>query len=136
MPGHAVGGAQVREHSIHRVAVRNAPVRRPEREAVVEGVRILVLELYRPGRPAVLCLVDAKIGWSLSNGHQIGDGSAEGLDIAELQQFGAWHYTGVPRLSAVSGDSERAGATACPDHLRVHRPDRDQSVGGAAVLRS
>src|SRR5437588_852876 len=45
LPGHSVGGAQVREHSIHRVAVRDASQRRPEREAVVEGTRILVHEL-------------------------------------------------------------------------------------------
>src|SRR6266571_1312139 len=116
----------------------NAAVRRPEREAVVEGIRILVLELYRPGSTTVFRLVDAKICWvpRSSNGEQIGDASAEGLHIAELQQFGAWHYAGSPRLSAVGRDSERAGATGCPDHLRVHRPDRDQTVGGAAVLRS
>jgi hypothetical protein len=41
----------------------DAAMRRPEREAIVEGTRILVLELYRPGSPAVLGLVDAKICW-------------------------------------------------------------------------
>ena len=136
LPGHSVGGAKIREHSIHRVAVRNAPVRRPEREAVVEASRVLVLELYRPCGTAVQCLVDAKICRVVSNRHQIGNTGAESLHIAELQRFGAWHYTGSPRLSAVGGDGERAVATGCPDHLRVHRPDRDQTVGGAAVLRS
>ena len=138
LPGRSVGGAQIREHSIHRVAVCNAPLRRPEREAVVESIRILVLELNRPGRAAVLCLVDAKVRWisGRSYGHQIGDVGAEGLHIAELQRFGARHDAGFPRLSAVSGDGERASATGRPDHARVHRPDRDQTVGSAAVLRS
>jgi hypothetical protein len=118
--------------------VCNAAVRRPEGEAVVEGIRILVLELYRPGGPAVFRLVDAKICWvhGSSNGHQVSDASAESLHIAELQCFGARHYTGSPGLSTVGGNGEGAGATTCPDHLRVHRPDRDQPVGGAAVLRS
>ena len=66
---------------------------------------------------------------------QISDAGAEGLHIAELQHFGAWNYTGSPRLSAVSGNGESTGATGCPDHLWIHRPDGDQTVGGAAVLR-
>ena len=42
LPGCSVGCAQVWEHSIHRIAVCNAAVRRPEGKAVVEGIRILV----------------------------------------------------------------------------------------------
>ena len=138
LPRRSVGSAQVREHSIYRVAVCNAPIRRPEREAVVESVRILIFELNRPGRPAVLSLVDTKICWipGCSYRHQISNARAEGLDIAELQCFSTRHDAGCPRLSTVSGDGERAGATACPNHLRVYWPHRDQAVGGAAILRS
>src|SRR5206468_12640897 len=96
----------------------NAAVRRPEREAVVEGIRILVLELYRPGSPAVFRLVDAKVCWvpRSSNGQQIGHAGAEGLYISELQQFGPWHHADSPRLSSVGGNSKGTGATGCPDH--------------------
>src|SRR5437764_13671104 len=138
LPGRSVGCAYVREHSIHRVAVCDAPVRRPEGEAVIEGIRIVVLELHCPSHTAVLGLVDAKIRWVArsSNRHQVSDASAEGLHIAELQCFGAWNYTSSPGLSAVSGNGESAGATGCPDHFWIHWPDRDQTVGGAAVLPS
>ena len=116
----------------------NPPLRRPKREAVVESTRILIFKLNRPGRASVLCLVDAKLSWipGRSYGQQIGDVGTKGLHIAKLQRFGARHDSGSPRLTAVSGDGERAGATARPDHSRVHRPNRDQTVGGAAVLRS
>src|SRR5213596_1814188 len=103
--------------------MRNAAQRSPEREAVVESIRILVLELYRPCSSAIDCFVNAKICCVRSNGHQIRDISAESLHIAELQRFGARDHIGCPRLSTVSGDGERAIATACPDHLRVYRPD-------------
>src|SRR5437868_10765378 len=107
----------------------NAPQPRPEREAVVESVRILVLELYRPGSPAVHRLVNAKICWipRSSNGQQIGDASAEGLHIAELQQFGPWHHAGSPRLSAVGGNSEGTGATGCPNHRSEEHTSELQS---------
>src|SRR5207253_3831359 len=93
-------------------------------------------KLHRPRSPAVRRLIDAKICWICSNRHQISNTGAESLHIAELQRFGAWHYTSVPSVSAVGRDGERTVAAARPDHLRVHRPDRDQTVGGAAVLRS
>ena len=109
-------------------------MRRPERESVIEGKRILILELNCPGRPTVQCFVDAKICGIRSNGHQISNTRAESLYIAELQCFGAWNYTGIPRLSAISGDGKCTGATGCPDHLRIHRPHRDQAISGAAVL--
>ena len=116
--------------------MRNAPIRRPEREAVVERIRILILELDRPSGPTIRRLVDAKICWVRSNRHQISNTGAEGLHIPELQRFGTWHDTGVPRLSAVGRNGEGTVAAAGPDHLRVHRPDRDQAAGGAAVLWS
>ena len=71
-----------------------------------------------------------------SNRHQISNIGAEGLHIPELQRFGARHDTGSPRLSAVSGDGECASTTGRPDHSWVHRPHRDQTIRGAAVLRS
>src|SRR6266498_5892841 len=116
----------------------NPLVRRPKREAVVESIWILIFKLNRPGRAAILCLVDAKLCWipRRSYGHQIGNVGTEGLHIAKLQSFGARHYARSPGLSAVSSDGERTGATGCPDHLRVHWPHCDQTVGGAAVLRS
>src|SRR5438445_10914051 len=116
--------------------MRDAAVRRPKCEAVVERIRILVLKLHRPRGPAVRRLIDAKICWICSNRHQIRNTGAERLHIAELQRFGARHYTSVPSLSAVGRDGERTVAAARPDHLWVHRPDRDQTISGAAVLRS
>src|SRR5260370_5662239 len=108
----------------------NAPPRRPERKAVVEGIRVLIFELNCPGGPAVLCVVDAKVCRvpGSSNRHQVSNAGAESLHIAELQCFGARHYTGSPRLSPVRRDGERAGATGCPDHLWVHpaRPRSDR----------
>src|SRR5438046_8994402 len=114
----------------------DAAVRRPEREAVVERIRILVLKWHRPWGAAVRRLIDAEICWIRSNRHQRGNTGAERLHIAELQRFGARHYTSVPSLSAVGGDGERAVAAARPNLLRVHRPNRDQTVGSAAILRS
>src|SRR6266508_5367099 len=118
--------------------MQNAPIRRPERESVIESARILVLELNCPSGPTIFCFVDAKIRWvaGSSNGHQVSNAGAEGLLIAELQFFGTRYYTGGPCLSAVGGDGERPSATGCPDDLRVHWPHRDQTVSRAAVLRS
>src|SRR6266540_1942734 len=118
--------------------MQNAPIRRPERESVIESARILVLELNCPSGPTIFCFVDAKIRWvaGSSNGHQVSNAGAEGLHIAELQFFGTRYYTGGPCLSAVGGDGERPSATGCPDDLRVHWPHRDQTVSRAAVLWS
>ena len=114
----------------------NAALRRPKREAVVESIRILVFELNRPGRAGVFCFIDAKICWVRPNGHQISNAGTERLYIAELQCFSARNNSGVPRLPAIRGDGKRPGATARPYDLRVHRPHRDQTVRGPAVLRS
>jgi hypothetical protein len=113
-------------------------LRGPKREAVVESTRILIFKLNRPGRASVLRLVDTKLSWipRRSYGQQIGDVGTKGLYIAKLQRFGARDDSGSPRLTAVSSDGEGAGATARPDHSRVDRPHRDQTVGRPAVLRS
>jgi len=94
--------------------VCNPLVRRPKREAVVESTRILIFELNRPGRASVLCFVDAKLSWipGCSYGQQIGDVGTKGLHVAKLQRFRARDDSGSPRLTAVSSDGERAGATA------------------------
>ena len=116
----------------------DSPVWRPKRDTVVESTRILIFKLNRPGRAAVLCFVDAKICWipRRSNRHQISNAGAESLYIAELQCFCTGHYPCSPCLSAVRSNGERAGATGSPDHLWVHGPHGDQTVGGAAILRS
>src|SRR6202795_4682759 len=61
LPGLAVGGAEIREHSVHRIAVRDAALRRPECETIVERTGILVLELHRPSRAAIYRFVDAEV---------------------------------------------------------------------------
>src|SRR6266540_3104765 len=118
--------------------MQNAPIRRPERESVIESARILVLELNCPSGPTIFCFVDAKIRWvaGSSNGHQVCNTGAEELQFSDVQAFSARHYAGCPCLSAVGGDGERPSATGCPDDLRVHWPHRDQTVSRAAVLRS
>src|SRR5437764_728480 len=96
----------------------DAAERRPKREAVIEGIRILVLELYCPCRSTIGCLVNAKICGVISDRHQVRDAGAERLHIAELQRFRPGNYTGTPGLSAVGSDGECAVAAACPDYLR------------------
>jgi hypothetical protein len=101
--------------------VRDAPVRRPEGKAVIEGIQIVVLELYRPSDTAVLGLVDAKIRWvpGSSNRHQVGNSGAESLDIAELQlkaadtAFSAGEAEkGQAAVTDVVSYAERAGEAA------------------------
>src|SRR4029450_4784440 len=118
--------------------MQNSALRRPKREAVIKTSRNLVLELDRPGRAAIQCLVNTKICRVPRNSdrHQIRNARAESLHVAKLQSFGTWYDAGVPSLAAISGDGECAVATGCPDHLWIHRPDCDQAVGSPAVLRS
>src|SRR6266446_2596363 len=58
LPVLAIGGSEIGEHSVHRVAVRDAALRRPERETIVERAGILVLELHRPSRAAIYRFID------------------------------------------------------------------------------
>src|SRR5712671_2534913 len=116
--------------------MQNSAAGRPKREAVIETTWILVLELDRPSGAAIQCLVNTKISRIIPNRHQIRNARAESLHVAKLQSFRARYDTGVPSLSAISGDGECAVATGCPDHLWIYRPDCDQAVGSPAVLRS
>src|SRR5690242_13296512 len=107
--------------------MKNPAVRRPEREAVIEASRNLVLELDRPRGAAVQCLVNTETSRVLvtPNRHQVRNPRAESLHVAKLQSFGARYDTRVPSLSAISGDSECAVATGCPDHSWIHRRNCD-----------
>jgi hypothetical protein len=116
--------------------VSDSSVRRPKRETIVEGVRILVLKLYRPSRSAIFRLIDAKICRIVSDGHQISNVWVDGLDVAELQRFGSRYYARLPRQSAVRSNGKGAISTARPDNLRVHWAHRDQTVSSTAVLGS
>src|SRR6266566_8445433 len=116
--------------------MQNSPLRRPKREAVIETTWILVLELDRPGGTAVQRLVNTEISRVIPNRHQIRNARAESSDVAKLQRFSARYNAGVPSLSAISGDGECAVATGCPDHLWIHWPDCNQTVGRPAILRS
>jgi len=97
---------------------RDAAVRRPEREAVVERQRVLVLELHRPCRAAVDRLVDAEVLGVGADGLQVRDLGAHALHVAELEQFSARHHAGLPGLAAVGRDDEGAKASGRPDDLR------------------
>src|SRR5207248_771599 len=109
-------------------------MRGPERETIVERIRISVLELDCPCGPAIQCLVHTKICRVISNGHEIGDVSAESLHIAELQSFGSRYDTCGPSLATIGRARECPIAAACPHYLGVNWPHRDKAVGGAAVL--
>src|SRR5882724_3575294 len=115
--------------------MQNSAAGRPEREAIIETSRNLVLELDRPGGAAVQCLVNTEISRVIPNRHQIRNARAESLHVAKLQSFGARYDARVPSLSAISGDGECAVATGCPDHLWIYRPDCYQAVGRPAILR-
>src|SRR5215470_5630650 len=117
-------------------AKENSPLRRPKRERVIETTWILILELDRPSGAAVERLVNTEISRVVPNRHQIGNARAEALHISEFQIFGTGHDTGVPSLPAISGHSECAIATGCPDHLWIHRRHCDQAACRPAVLRS
>ena len=65
LPSLSVGGPKVREDSIHRVAVRDSPIRSPESKAIIEGIRELILELQSPSRSAIHGFIDSKIRWYL-----------------------------------------------------------------------
>src|SRR5207248_9297947 len=58
LPGPPVGAPDHREAAVDGIRHGDAPAGREEGEAVVEPVRVLVLELQRPGIAAVLGLVD------------------------------------------------------------------------------
>src|SRR5262245_41176631 len=116
--------------------MQNSALRRPKREAVIETIWILVLELDRPRGAPIQCLVNTEISWVISNRHQIRNARAESLHVAKLQGFGAWYDAGVPSPSAISGDGECAVATRCPNYLWIDRPHCDQTVSSATVLRS
>src|SRR6476620_2972076 len=104
MPSHAVQRAYVGKMSVHRIAVGDTAAKCPEREPIVECVRILIDELDAPSNAAVFGFIDAKICRVVSNGEQVGNLVVEGLNVAELEHFRARHYTGVPGVAAISGD--------------------------------
>src|SRR6187455_730433 len=116
--------------------MQNSAARRPEREPVIETSWNLVLELDRPGGATVQCLVNTEISRVIPNRHQIRNTRAESFDVAKLQTFSARYDAGIPSLPAISRDGECAIATGCPDHLWIHRRNRDEAVGRPAVLRS
>jgi hypothetical protein len=93
--------------------VRDAAIRRPEREAVIEGVRRLIRKLNGPVRAAVFRLVDAKIAGVVPDGHQIGDSIAHALHIAELQAFGSGHNPGFPGRTAIGRNHVRTTGSGC-----------------------
>src|SRR5262245_21090753 len=116
--------------------MQNSPMRRPKRERVIETTWILILELDRPSGAAVQRLVNTEISRVVPNRHQIRNARTKALHISEFQRLGSGHNTGIPSLPAVSGDRESTAPTAGPDHLWIYWPDRNQAVGGPAVLRS
>src|SRR5260370_34791373 len=118
--------------------MRDAALRRPECEAIVERTRILVLELHSPGRAAIDRFVDSEICRVATDTDrlQIRDLGAHAFYIAELQRFGSRYHAGLPGIAAVGCNHERARASGSPDHLRVHRTHRNQPVRRSAVLRS
>src|SRR6266403_1456519 len=136
LPGLAIGGAEIGEHSVHRVAMRDAALRRPERETIVERAGILVLELHRPSRAAIYRFIYAEVRRIIPDGLQVGDLIAHALHIAELQRLGSRHNSGFPGFSPVGRQKKRAPAPGRPDHARVNRTDRNQPLRSAAVLRS
>jgi hypothetical protein len=126
---------EIGKFPIHRIAMSNASVRRPEREAIVEGTDGLILELQRPIRAAVHGFINPKIGWVVTDGQQIGNLVADTLHIAELERFCAGHDAGPPRLTAIGGDDECAPTPTRPHDPWVDRANRDQSLGCATLLR-
>ena len=116
--------------------MQNSAMRCPKREGIIETTWILVFELDRPSGAAVQRLVNTKISRVIANRHQIRNSRAEGLHVAKLQSFSARYNARVPSLPAISGDSECAVPTGCPDHSWIHRRHCDQAVGRSAVLRS
>src|SRR6476660_8416560 len=118
--------------------MRDAALRCPECEAIVERTRILVLELHSPVRAAIDRFVNSKICRVATDTDrlQIRDLGAHAFYIAELQQFSSRYHTRLPGIAAVGCNHKRARASGSPDHLRVHRTDRNQSIRRTAVLRS
>ena len=123
-----------REPAVHGIGHREAFRRRPESEAVVEAVRVLVLELERPGLSPVLRLVDARIR-SDSGRKEISDLGADPLDVAELQGLGSRNHLRDPGVSAVRRECPGSVHAARPDHLGVDRADRLKPAHGSTVLR-
>src|SRR5882762_10709250 len=109
--------------------MQNSALRRPKPQCVIETTWILVLKLDRPGGAAVQFHVNTEISRVVPNRHQIRNARAESLHVAKLQSFSARHDARVPSLPAISGDGECAVATGCPDHLWIHWPDCNQTVG-------
>jgi len=135
LPRLSISGANVGKYSIHRIAVRDAAVRSPERKTIVERVHGFVRELDRPGRAAVRSFVDFEIRGVIPDGHQIGDFVADALHVAELQTLGSGHDAGFPVFSAVRRDYKSAASAGSPNHAVVHRADVNQQLGRAAGLR-
>src|SRR6266705_735581 len=110
--------------------MRDASLRCPECEAIVERTLILVLELHSPVRAAIDRFVNSEICRVATDTDrlQIRDLGAHSFYIAELQQFSSRDNTGFPGIAAVGCNHECACASGSPDHSRVHRTDRNQSV--------
>src|ERR1700733_5801479 len=136
MPGLAIGRAKLWKYSLDRIAVRESAIRRPEREAVVEGVRRLVLKLQGPVRAAIFRLVNAEVSGVVPGRQEISNSIAHSLHIAELQGFGSRNDSGSPMRTTIGRNDVRASRSPCPDNAGVHRTDGDQQLRRAAMLWS
>ena len=114
--------------------MRDAAIRAPEREAVIEGASRFIRELDVPVRAAIFRLIDAKISGVVPDGHEISDSIAYALDIAELQTFGSRNDSGSPRRTAIGRDHIRATGSGRPHHSGVHWTDGNQQLRRAALL--
>src|SRR5579872_3471999 len=116
--------------------MRDAPIRTPESEAIIERVRGLIVELYVPADAPIESLVNAEIGRVIANGHQISDLVGNTLNVAEFKSFGTGNNTGRPSFPTIGGNGISPSSACSPHYIRVHWADGDQKLGRAAGLRN
>ena len=104
------------------VTDRDAMIVIPEGHTIEKAFRILVGKLHSPVFASINGLVDPRLlAWT--SAQQVGDVSAESLDIAEVKRLRAWDLSCAPGTSTIRAAEIGSVSAARPDNLVVHRAD-------------
>jgi hypothetical protein len=133
LPSLTVAGASHWETAVDGVDHNEAASRRPEREAVEEFVRILILKFEPPGISAIFGFINASIG-TRARREQVSHLAAESLHVAKFEILGAGDHMRLPVLTTIGREYVGSAHTAGPNHLRVHRTDCLKAHRSAALL--
>src|SRR5215211_2360994 len=129
LPRLPIGGFDHGKTTVYGVSERDATIRGPEIEAVVEESRIGTrLKLELPAPAAIFGLVNAIVG-SFAGGEQVRFGSAYALHIPELKSLRAGDDGRSPGVTPVGSQRIRASRRAGPYHPVINRAHRKEALG-------